>query len=220
MVSPRSISGSSCSRDSPPRGACRFACRERRPCLFTQYATVEGSRSTARAIASIDSPAASRCASQSLSMGRTLVRVTDGKWCGAGPENAPETTRPQADSPDTNPDYGSLVNKMPASAKEARTDLDGLEELVADAHGLVTIEDDQRAAQRAGDFSWTDAPETWQRSLRRAHGRPGGGLAGARAGALAFAAWSTPSSSSSSHPRSSAPRPLPRAVGDSGSAGS
>jgi MinD-like ATPase involved in chromosome partitioning or flagellar assembly len=61
-----------------------------------------------------------------------------------------------------------VVNKMPASAKEARIDLEGLEELVPDAHGLVTIEDDQRAAQRvaAGDFAWTDAPETWQRSLR------------------------------------------------------
>jgi len=37
-----------------------------------------------------------------------------------------------------------------------------------DAHGLVTIEDDQRAAQRvaAGDFAWQDAPEKWQRSLR------------------------------------------------------
>ena len=60
------------------------------------------------------------------------------------------------------------VNKMPTNAKEARIDLDGLEELVPDARGLVTIEDDQRAAQRiaAGDFSWQDAPETWQRSVR------------------------------------------------------
>ena len=61
-----------------------------------------------------------------------------------------------------------VVNKMPANDKEARIDLDGLEELVPDAHGLVTIEDDQRAAQRvaAGDFAWLDAPDTWQRSVR------------------------------------------------------
>ena len=58
-----------------------------------------------------------------------------------------------------------VVNKMPANEKEARIDLDGL---VPDAHGLVTIEDDQRAAQRvaAGDFAWLDAPDTWQRSVR------------------------------------------------------
>jgi len=61
-----------------------------------------------------------------------------------------------------------VVNKMPANAKEARIDLDGLEELVPDAHGLVTIEDDQRAAQRiaAVEVAWLDAPETWQRSVR------------------------------------------------------
>src|SRR4051794_16871220 len=61
-----------------------------------------------------------------------------------------------------------VVNKLPTSTKEARIDLDGLEELVPDASGLVTIEDDQRAAQRvaAGDFNWQDAPETWQRSVR------------------------------------------------------
>jgi MinD-like ATPase involved in chromosome partitioning or flagellar assembly len=61
-----------------------------------------------------------------------------------------------------------VVNKMPTNTKEARIDLDGLEELVPDASGLVTVEDDQRAAQRvaAGDFNWQDAPETWQRSVR------------------------------------------------------
>ena len=37
-----------------------------------------------------------------------------------------------------------------------------------DAHGLVTIEDDGRAATHvaAGHFAWQDAPESWQRSLR------------------------------------------------------
>jgi MinD-like ATPase involved in chromosome partitioning or flagellar assembly len=61
-----------------------------------------------------------------------------------------------------------VVNKMPVKEKEARIDLEGLEELVPDAHGLVTIEDDQRAAQRiaAGEFEWRDAPATWQRSVR------------------------------------------------------
>ena len=61
-----------------------------------------------------------------------------------------------------------VVNKLPARAKQARIDLDGLEELVPDAHGLVTIEDDARAAMRvaAGDFGWRDAPDSWQRALR------------------------------------------------------
>jgi MinD-like ATPase involved in chromosome partitioning or flagellar assembly len=59
------------------------------------------------------------------------------------------------------------VNKMP-SPKQARIDLDGLERLVPDAHGLVCIDEDQRAAARVagGDFSWDDAPEGWARQIR------------------------------------------------------
>jgi hypothetical protein len=57
--------------------------------------------------------------------------------------------------------------------QDARID-PGLEELVPDAHGVVTIEDDQRAAQRvaAGDFAWTrrDVTALAARARRRARG--------------------------------------------------
>jgi MinD-like ATPase involved in chromosome partitioning or flagellar assembly len=60
-----------------------------------------------------------------------------------------------------------VVNRMPP-AKQTRIDLDGLERLVPDAQGLVTVDEDGRAAARvaSGDFSWDDAPETWARQVR------------------------------------------------------
>jgi MinD-like ATPase involved in chromosome partitioning or flagellar assembly len=60
-----------------------------------------------------------------------------------------------------------VVNRMPP-AKQARIDLDGLERLVPDAQGLVTVDEDQRAAARvaAGSFAWDDAPERWARQIR------------------------------------------------------
>src|SRR5689334_24748612 len=76
------MSGSSCSRVSPPRAACRAACCDLRPYLLTQYATVDGSRSVSRAIASIDSPASSRAASESLSMEANPSSI-DGRKSGA-----------------------------------------------------------------------------------------------------------------------------------------
>jgi len=61
-----------------------------------------------------------------------------------------------------------VVNKMPTRERETRIDLDGLQDLVPYAHGLVTIEEDSPAATRvaAGDFAWRDAPGSWQRALR------------------------------------------------------
>jgi MinD-like ATPase involved in chromosome partitioning or flagellar assembly len=60
-----------------------------------------------------------------------------------------------------------VVNKM-VPPKQARNDLDGLERLVPDAHGLVCIDEDQRAAARVagGDFAWEDAPGGWARQIR------------------------------------------------------
>jgi MinD-like ATPase involved in chromosome partitioning or flagellar assembly len=60
-----------------------------------------------------------------------------------------------------------VVNRMPPP-KQTRIDLDGLERLVPDAQGLVTVDEDGRAAARvaAGDFTWDDAPETWARQVR------------------------------------------------------
>jgi MinD-like ATPase involved in chromosome partitioning or flagellar assembly len=60
-----------------------------------------------------------------------------------------------------------VVNKMPPP-KQARIDLEGLERLVPDAHALVCVDEDQRAAARvaAGDFAWDDAPGTWARQVR------------------------------------------------------
>jgi MinD-like ATPase involved in chromosome partitioning or flagellar assembly len=74
-----------------------------------------------------------------------------------------------------------VVNKMPASAKEARIDLEGLEELVPDAHGLVMIEDDERRAARGGRRLRVDRRARAVAALAaRARGRARGGLAGAR----------------------------------------
>lgn len=60
-----------------------------------------------------------------------------------------------------------VVNKMP-SGRGARLDLAGLEQLVPDAHGLITLGEDPRSATRvaAGDYAWDDAPEPWRTSIR------------------------------------------------------
>jgi MinD-like ATPase involved in chromosome partitioning or flagellar assembly len=60
-----------------------------------------------------------------------------------------------------------VVNRMPP-AKQARIDLEGLERLVPDAHGLVCVDEDPGAAARvaAGDFAWVDAPDSWARQIR------------------------------------------------------
>jgi MinD-like ATPase involved in chromosome partitioning or flagellar assembly len=60
-----------------------------------------------------------------------------------------------------------LVNKMPRK-RDARLDLEGLESLVADAHGLVMLDEDLRSATKvaAGDYSWDDAPDQWRRAIR------------------------------------------------------
>ncbi len=67
----------------------------------------------------------------------------------------------------TGPPITLVVNKMPP-ARQTRIDLDGFEQLIPDAQGLVTIEDDQAGAGRvaAGTFSWDDAPGPWRRSIR------------------------------------------------------
>jgi MinD-like ATPase involved in chromosome partitioning or flagellar assembly len=60
-----------------------------------------------------------------------------------------------------------VVNKMPRK-RDTRLDLAGLERLVADAHGLVTLDEDLRSATKvaSGDYSWDDAPEQWRRAIR------------------------------------------------------
>jgi MinD-like ATPase involved in chromosome partitioning or flagellar assembly len=60
-----------------------------------------------------------------------------------------------------------VVNKMPRK-RDDRLDLDGLERLVPEAHGLVCLDEDQRSATRVanGDYSWDDAPAPWRRSIR------------------------------------------------------
>ena len=60
-----------------------------------------------------------------------------------------------------------VVNKMPRK-RDTRLDLEGLERLVPDAHGLVTLDEDLRSATRvaSGDYSWDDAPPQWRRAIR------------------------------------------------------
>jgi MinD-like ATPase involved in chromosome partitioning or flagellar assembly len=60
-----------------------------------------------------------------------------------------------------------VVNKMPRK-RDARLDLEGLEHLVPEAHGLVTLDEELRSATKvaSGDYSWDDAPEQWRRAIR------------------------------------------------------
>jgi len=60
-----------------------------------------------------------------------------------------------------------VVNKMPRK-RDTRLDLSGLESLVPDAHGLVTLDEDLRTATKvaSGDYSWDDAPPQWRRAIR------------------------------------------------------
>jgi MinD-like ATPase involved in chromosome partitioning or flagellar assembly len=60
-----------------------------------------------------------------------------------------------------------VVNKMPRR-RDTRLDLSGLETLVPDAHGLITLDEDLRSATKvaAGDYSWDDAPPQWRRAIR------------------------------------------------------
>jgi MinD-like ATPase involved in chromosome partitioning or flagellar assembly len=60
-----------------------------------------------------------------------------------------------------------VVNKMPRK-RDTRLDLEGLEGLVPDAHGLITLDEDLRSATKvaSGDYSWDDAPDQWRRAIR------------------------------------------------------
>ena len=60
-----------------------------------------------------------------------------------------------------------VVNKMPRK-RDTRLDLSGLEGLVQDAHGLITLDEDLRSATKVanGDYSWDDAPDQWRRAIR------------------------------------------------------
>jgi MinD-like ATPase involved in chromosome partitioning or flagellar assembly len=60
-----------------------------------------------------------------------------------------------------------VVNKMPPK-RHTRLDLAGLEQLVPDAHGLITLDEDLRSATKvaSGDYSWDDAPAQWRRAIR------------------------------------------------------
>jgi MinD-like ATPase involved in chromosome partitioning or flagellar assembly len=60
-----------------------------------------------------------------------------------------------------------VVNKMPRK-RDTRLDLSGLESLVPEAHGLVTLDEDLRSATKvaSGDYSWDDAPPQWRRAIR------------------------------------------------------
>jgi MinD-like ATPase involved in chromosome partitioning or flagellar assembly len=61
-----------------------------------------------------------------------------------------------------------VVNKLPRTRRELNIDLAAFDELVPEARGLLTVEDEPRAAARLarGDFEWLDAPDSWKRSIR------------------------------------------------------
>jgi MinD-like ATPase involved in chromosome partitioning or flagellar assembly len=100
--------------------------------------------------------AAQACADQ-------LLLITD-----ANPSTASLVTEAAQLLRTVGPPLTLVVNRMPAE-KHARIDLDGLDRLVPDAHGLVCVSDDQQAAQRvaSGDHAWDEAaPDSWARQIR------------------------------------------------------
>ena len=60
-----------------------------------------------------------------------------------------------------------VINKFPRSRRDLNIDLSAFDELVPDARGLLTVENEPQAAARVarGDFQWRDAPESWKRSI-------------------------------------------------------
>ncbi len=61
-----------------------------------------------------------------------------------------------------------VVNKLPRSRRQLNIDLTAFDELVPEARGLLTVEDEPEAAARVarGDFGWRDAPDSWKESIR------------------------------------------------------
>ena len=98
--------------------------------------------------------AAQACADQ-------LLLVTDAK-----PSTASLVTEAAELLRTVGPPLTVVVNRMPS--KGAEIDLDGLDALIPDAQGLVCVDEDQRGATRvaSGDFSWDDAPASWNRQVR------------------------------------------------------
>src|SRR3954466_9163834 len=72
-----------------------MACADTSPCLLTQYDTVEGCFRTSRAIVSIESPASSRAASHSLSMGANTSSAAGRKSGAAHATGATGWPRPR-----------------------------------------------------------------------------------------------------------------------------
>src|SRR4051812_17826086 len=98
--------------------------------------------------------AAQACADQ-------LVLVTDAK-----PSTASLVTEAAELLRTVGPPLTVVVNRMPR--KGAEIDLEGLDALIPDAQGLVCVDEDQHGATRvaSGDFSWDDAPASWNRQVR------------------------------------------------------
>lgn len=62
-----------------------------------------------------------------------------------------------------------IVNKLPRSRRRLSIDLSGFDDLVPDARGLLTVQEETDAAARLarGEFQWRDAPGSWERSIRQ-----------------------------------------------------
>jgi MinD-like ATPase involved in chromosome partitioning or flagellar assembly len=67
------------------------------------------------------------------------------------------------------PSITLIVNKLPRSRRRVTIDLSGFDDLVPDARGLLTIQEEPEAAARVarGEFQWRDAPDSWKRSIRQ-----------------------------------------------------
>ena len=62
-----------------------------------------------------------------------------------------------------------IVNKLPRSRRRVNIDLSGFDDLVPEARGLLTVQEEPEAAARVarGEFQWRDAPDSWQQSVRQ-----------------------------------------------------
>jgi MinD-like ATPase involved in chromosome partitioning or flagellar assembly len=69
---------------------------------------------------------------------------------------------------EASPPITLVVNKLPRTRRELNINLTAFDELVPAARGLLTVEDEPKAAARLarGEFEWLDAPESWKRSIR------------------------------------------------------
>jgi MinD-like ATPase involved in chromosome partitioning or flagellar assembly len=101
--------------------------------------------------------AALKCADQ-------LLLISD-----AHPSTASLVAEAAEQLQDVGPPITLIVNKLPRSRRRLNIDLTGFDDLVPEARGLLTVQEEPEAAARVarGEFQWRDAPDPWKHSVRQ-----------------------------------------------------